>query len=176
MQQDPGDGQLLFHAATPGVDALLAAVVEGKVGEQLLDARLALTGRHMPDTAIEIKVIFGAEALVESREFEQGAGACADLFALGARVKSEDAGLARGGFEQAEQQVDGGGLARAIRAEKAEDDAWWNGEGEMVHRANAAKVACQISSLDRRFSHRCLLCRIEHRLRAGYRRGAGGSD
>ena len=110
------------------------------------------------DAPVEFEVIFGGEALVESREFEEGAAARADLVALGARVKPEDAGLASGGFEQAEQQVNGGGLTGAIGTQKAEDDAGWDIEREMIDRANATKVARQVGGLDRRFSHGCLPC------------------
>ena len=77
--------------------------------------------RQVEEPAVEVERLLGVEEAVEVRFF----GQIADAFVL-AHVGgglAEDEGLAVGGEEQAEQQLDGGGLAGAVGAEQAEDFA-----------------------------------------------------
>ena len=76
-------------------------------------------GRHVEEPAVEVERLLGVEEAVEVRLFRQIADALV-LAHVGGRL-AEDEGLAVGGEEQAEQELDGGGLAGAVGAEQAED-------------------------------------------------------
>ena len=77
--------------------------------------------RHVEQPAVEIERLLGVEEAVEVRFL----GQVADPLVLGhfGGVAAEDQGLAAGGEQQAEDQLDGGGLARAVGPEQPEDFA-----------------------------------------------------
>ena len=68
------------------------------------------------------------------------AHALADLQALRARVQVEDAHVARGGGEQAEEDLDEGALAGAVGADEP-DDAGLQLQGKPLERRHAAGIA-----------------------------------
>ena len=71
--------------------------------------------------AVKIERLLGVEEAVEVRFL----GQVADPLVLGhvGGVAAEDQGLAGGGKQQAEDELDGGGLARAVGPEESEDFA-----------------------------------------------------
>ena len=80
---------------------------------------LAIGGRHIEQPAVKVERLLGVQKPVEIRLFRQ----IADPFVLRdvGRVLAEDQSLPAGREEQAQQQLDRGGLARAVGAEQAED-------------------------------------------------------
>src|SRR5205823_5765318 len=76
-------------------------------------------GRHVEEPAVEVERLLGVEEAVEVGLLGQVADALV-LLDVGGGL-AEDEGLAVGGEEQAEEQLDGGGLAGAVGAEQAED-------------------------------------------------------
>src|SRR5262249_59618837 len=78
--------------------------------------------------AVEIERLLGVEESVEVRLFREVADPLVLLDVQGRLV--EDQGVALGREEQAQQQLDGGGLARAVGAEQAEDLAAFDGQVE----------------------------------------------
>ena len=78
-------------------------------------------GVELEEPAVEVERLLGVEEAVQVRLLGQVADAFVFLD-LGRRLP-EDEGVAVGGEEQAEQQLDGGRLAGAVGAEQAEDFA-----------------------------------------------------
>ena len=75
--------------------------------------------RDLEQPAVEVERLLGVEELVEVRLLGQVADPLV-LGDVGGRLV-EDQGVALGGEEQAEQQLDRRGLARAVGAQQAED-------------------------------------------------------
>ena len=75
--------------------------------------------RDVEQPAVEVERLFGVQEAVEIRLFRQVADAL--VLADVGGVFAEDEGLALGGKQQAEQQLDRGGFAGAVGAEQAED-------------------------------------------------------
>ena len=105
-------------------------------------------GRHVEEPAVEVERLLGVEEAVEVRFLGQVADALV-LAHVGGGL-AEDEGLAVGREEQAEKELDGGGLAGAVGAEEAEDLAAidFHGEGaEGVLFATAPEVAVNLRQL-----------------------------
>ena len=137
------DGQALLLAAGevlvagPGLaaqaqplhqrDGVGGALVEGgEEGERLADGELV-----------------GQAALLELH-----AEHLAQRVAVASRVEAEDGHLAAVGAAQAGHALDGGGLARAVRAEDAEDLALLDGERHVVDRDVRAVPLVEVCDLD----------------------------
>ena len=80
---------------------------------------LRRVARHIEQPAVEVERLLGVQESIEVRLF----GQIADPLVLAhvGRRAAEDRGFARGRKQQAEQQLDGGRLARAVGAEQTED-------------------------------------------------------
>ena len=85
-------------------------------------------------------MVTAGQERVERRLLERDADERAHLRPFLDHVVPADASGARGRRKQGGQDVDGGGLARAVRAEKAVDLAGSDGEVDPVHRARAFPV------------------------------------
>ena len=120
MQQRPGDGQLLLHAAAPLHHGFLAAVPQTEMRQQFLDALVQLRFGHVRHAPVEAQVVLRTEPLVKAGVFEQRPGAGADLGALRSRIEAQHLSASAGWFDQAEEQSNGGRLAGAVGAEKTE--------------------------------------------------------
>jgi hypothetical protein len=123
VKERAGDREFLFHAPAPGAHLILATFPEIQVGEQFFDASPAIRRRHPVDAPVQVEIVLGAHALVESGKFKQHPTAGANGIGLGAGIKAQDPGLTGRWFQQAKQQVDGRGFARPIWSQKPEDDA-----------------------------------------------------
>ena len=117
-----GQADALPHALGVFLEDALLVVGRGRPSRSAPAARLRRTaGVEVEQPAVEVERLLGVEEAVEVRFL----GQVADAFVLvdvGGGL-AEDEGLAVGGEEQAEQQLDGGGLAGAVGAEQAEDFA-----------------------------------------------------
>ena len=123
MHQSPGHRQFLLHSVAPFVHALAPPIPQSHLQEQFLASRLSLGGAHFPDPAVEFQVVLGAHLLIETRVFQQRAGAISDFVGVGSSIEAQDLSLTGGWFEQTQQQMDGGGFAGAVGAQESEDDS-----------------------------------------------------
>ena len=119
VDQGLGQADPALHAL--GVFAELAVLGRGQADhvDQPADPLVPLGGRDLEQPAVEVERLLGVEEPVEVRLLGQVADPLV-LGDVGGRLV-EDQGVALGGEEQAEQQLDGGGLARAVGPEQAED-------------------------------------------------------
>ena len=97
----------------------LRASVEPDHLDQLVDPLAAYVRRHVEQPAVEVERFLGVEEPVEIRLFRQVADPLV-LGDVGGRL-AEDQRLALGRKEQPQQQLDRRRLARAVRAQQAED-------------------------------------------------------
>ena len=109
--------------------AIAAAVVEAEARQEPANPLIGFLAREMRDARVEAQVVLGGEALVEAGVLEQRAGAAADLLPVGRRIEAQHARGAGGWLDDAEEEMDGGGFAGAVRPEEGEDRAFGNGEG-----------------------------------------------
>src|SRR5205823_2055651 len=84
-------------------------------------ALLALGGGQVEKPAIKVQRFLGIEEAVQVRLFGQEPNALILLDLGGRRIENQ--GIAVGGKEQAQQQLDRRGLARAVWPQQAEDFA-----------------------------------------------------
>ena len=80
---------------------------------------LSLFWRHVKEPSVEVECLLGIEKLVEIRLLWEIANAFVLRHVGG--IATEDERLTRTRKDEAEQQLDGRGLARAVGAEQAED-------------------------------------------------------
>jgi hypothetical protein len=113
-------GPLLPAARQLARDLLLAAFEPEPGDHRLGGARRA---RQAVDARDEFQILAHRKILVETEVLRHVADARLDLCGFGADVEAEAGAAALVGREQAAQHADGGGLARAVGAEEAEDRA-----------------------------------------------------
>src|SRR5258706_15987314 len=144
VKERAGYRKFLLHAPAPGAYLVLATFPEIQVGEQFFDASPAIRRRHLVDAPVQVEIVLGTHALVESGKFKQRPTAGANGIGLGAGIKAQDPGLTRRWFQQAKQQVDGRGFARPIWSEKPKDDASRYLQGEIINGFDCAKKAGKV--------------------------------
>src|SRR5262249_23928818 len=116
----------------------------------VLGALVADVGVEVEEPAVEVERLLGVEEAVQVRLFRE----VADAFVLG-DVRgglAEEKALALSGEEQAEQQLDGGRLARTVGPEQAEDFALADLHGEGAQGGlllSAPEVAVYLGELAR---------------------------
>lgn len=87
------------------------------------------------------QVVPAGEEAVQGRTLDERADLGKDGPGRPGHRAAQHAGRARGRLDQAHQHADGGGLARAVRTEEAEDAARRDGQVEAVHGELSAAVA-----------------------------------
>src|SRR5262249_28282205 len=107
------------HALGVLAEDALAVGLEADLFDQLLGLGLARGRGHVEEPAVEVERLLGVEEAVQVRLLGQVADALV-LADVGGGLADEE-GIALGGEEQAEQQLDRGGLAGAVGPEQAED-------------------------------------------------------
>src|SRR5229473_2638771 len=100
-------------------------------------ARLTM---HLAD---EFENLPATEVIVEDRIVGQIADAPLHLDAIGLAIEPLDRDAAAGGHQDAHHHANGGGLAGAVRAEKAEDLALLDGELEIAHGGEVAVILAE---------------------------------
>ncbi|GAC1353911.1 MAG: hypothetical protein NVSMB38_30750 [Ktedonobacteraceae bacterium] len=123
------------------------------MGKQFFDAGLARRRRYLVDAPVQVEIVLGTHALVESRKLQQRSTAGANGLGLGAGIKAKDPGLTPRWFQQAKQQMDGRGFARPIWPEKPKDNACWYPQREIIDRFDGAKEAGKVFDVDKWFWH-----------------------
>ena len=87
----------------------------------------------MIDATVQVEVVFGAYAFVETSEFEQRPALGTDLPRLAAAVKAHYARNPAGWFQQSQQKMDGGCFSGSVGTQEAEDDPCRNLQRKIVH-------------------------------------------
>ena len=116
--------------------------------QHVVDAAVELAPGHAVELAVEAQVLLGGEVDVERRVLEDQADAAADVVPLGAHVVAGDPGAAGGRPGQRAQDLDRGGLARAVGAEEAEGLARLDPEVDAADGLDVAVPLLQAGDLD----------------------------
>ena len=134
-------GQLdpLLHAGRVGADLAVALLVQADVAQRLGGALLGRGRREAGHPAQVGDELGGGDVRRQAVVLGHVAGQRPDPLPVLAAVGAEHAGLPARGRQQAEQDLDQGGLARAVGADQA-GDARPDGHGERVQRGDRARV------------------------------------
>ena len=131
MQQTAGDGQLLLHAARKFAGQGILFVGEFQFFQQGR-AGFFVVG-HLINAGDEIQVLPDGEIIEQARFV----GEKRELFFGGNRVTNDvmaaDANRSARGRNDAGKTAQRGGLARAVRADQADDFAGLDGKRQIVH-------------------------------------------
>src|SRR5690606_27278106 len=116
VDQGLGEAQAPDHAFRILAQATPAGVAQADHLDELADALVQDLPGDAEDLAEEAQGLLGVEELVEVGLFRQVADAVLDLLVAG--IAAEDEGVATGRRDEAEEELDRGGLARAVGAEQ----------------------------------------------------------
>ncbi len=127
-----------------------------------------------PEPGGEAKVFCDGEVAIERRLLKHEPDAASDLEILAHDVVPGDARRAATRGQQRREDMNGCGLARAVRPEKAEELALTHLQIEGVERANRAEVLAETAGCDRGGGHP-LAAMARDAGAARYAHSAGGS-
>ncbi len=119
MHQGLRQADALQHALRVGAHAPVGRAGEADPGDHLIDARLERGLRHAADAGVKTHQLATAQVAVKVGRLRQVAD-IAPRLDLAAR-HAKDAHVADRGLEQAEDDLDRGALAGAVRTEQAEN-------------------------------------------------------
>ena len=141
MENGAAEGEALAPAAGKiARERRFAPVQAGHVEDELPPCRQPLAGEAV-DSAEELDVLVDRQQLVERELLRHVADAAFDAFRILRDVDAADERGAAGRPQQAAQHADGGGLARAVGAQEAEDLARLDAEGQVVHGDEVTEAA-----------------------------------
>ena len=121
-------------------------MVQVEVVQRVVDPAFGDPRWDVVEVREEVQVGSGGHLLVEGRLLGQEAEPPAHLRLAG--VVAGDRGRPGGGFEQSRQHLQRRRLAGAVGADDADDLASLDGEGDVVHRDEAAVLLAQSPRLD----------------------------
>ena len=121
MYEAPCDLKPSFHSTGVRTDVALATVPESHQGKKRLRTLLADLLRNAVGQGVKHDVLLGRQVVVESRVLEDESDGAPDIVLLTDDVVTVDGGSAPARLEERAEHVDCGGLARAVRTQKAED-------------------------------------------------------
>ena len=121
MGDGAGDLNALRQAAGELIGRRVAALGEQELGQQLIGAGFGAGVRKAEVAAMEVDVFVDGERAVEGVELGHNADELPGLRRLRDHVNAIDADLATGGEGARGADADGGGLARSVGAEQAEN-------------------------------------------------------
>ena len=145
VQKAAGDLEPALHAAGEGlhVASLRSHSSKSLSSSSVRSARdLA---RHVVEDAVQIHVFVGGLLAVEAGVLKDDAEALADLVLLHRGIEAVELDAAAGRAQQRGEHLDGGGLARAVRAEEGEDLALRDVEGDVVDGGEIAEAFDQMA-------------------------------
>ena len=157
-----GQRQALLLAAAHRAGQLLLPILEVVVLEQFVDARAASRLGDVLHRGEEFQVLAHAQVLEQRELLRHVADAAAQCLGLLRDAQAQHFDLAFGRRQQAAQHADGGGLARAVRAEEAVDVRARHGQVDVVDRDQRAEALGQPARADgesRGVGHRPLFAR-----------------
>ncbi len=133
MQQGAGDMEALFHSARVAFDALAAAILQPDQLEQVGDALFGEVGVDMVEAGEVAQVVVTGKPPVQAAlAAEDEADLPLNLAGSADDIEAEDAGFSGSGEQQGGEHLDRGGLAGAVWAEKTEELACGDAEGDVV--------------------------------------------
>ena len=148
--QGRGQGELLFHPVGELEREFLLLVRQVHHVQQLVATRADGSRGQQIHAANEGEVFAGGQ-IVEQREvFRHYADAALDLQRAPrvTHVLAQQAHCARARRQQPGKHLDGGGLARAVGAEKAIEPSRLDAQTELVDGAKLPEVPCQVGGFD----------------------------
>ena len=138
LHQDLGEPEALAHALREGADPRPADIGEPDPFERCGKARVDLVARQSGEPGGIGQVVARRKPVVEADLVGQVADPPLDFERLAQRVEPGDLGASAGRLGEAEQHQDRRRLARAVRAEDADDLAGADLEIDMVDRQRGA--------------------------------------
>ena len=133
MEQAAANLEAALHAAGEGADERLPPVPEADHLEHFPEAIGDDGARKAVELGVEAQVLLGGQVVVDRGVLEHQAEVAPHLVALAHHVVTGHDRRARGRPRERAEDVDGGGLAGAVRAEKPEGLAGENVEIEPAH-------------------------------------------
>src|SRR5262249_23169558 len=134
-QQRAGDAEALAHAVRVAADAVLGTVAQFDDLENLVDARPRAVAVVVGE---QLEVLAARQIGIEARALDEPGDALERLRPVDERIAPEQARVAGGRTDQAEQHPERGRLAGAVRPQIAEDIAALDGEIDAVDRDDLA--------------------------------------
>ena len=120
VDERAGDGQLLLHAAGVAADLLVGGVLQLKQRQVFFNVALAACSVHPVDIRHEIEVIHAGEAFVHVERVRDVTKAALGRDGIARHVDAVEHNTPAVGRKDAGEQLDGGGFAGAVGANKAE--------------------------------------------------------
>ena len=127
---------------------LLGNLCEVEALDQLLDPGLALRLGQVEELGMQYQVLAYAQFAVQREALRHETYALAGGQVFGVNRITQQPGAALRGWHQAGQHFHGGGLAAAVRAQKAENLAPANGKADVVDRGEVAEFEGQVVGLN----------------------------
>src|SRR5262249_61281284 len=134
------DVETALHPARVGLRDSAGRLGEAETFEQLLDALPPRTAGQPVDLGLHLQVLAPGRLRVEAVFLADDADRAAHTFRVGDDIEAGHARLAAVWARESGQDLDGGRLAGAVRADQAGDRSRLDGEAEPVERADAAGV------------------------------------
>src|SRR5215469_13414640 len=147
-EQRHAQPQPLLHALGERADPVVTPPGQADGPQRVVHRAGPARPGQPPQTAVQDQHLACGQPALEAEQLRQVADPLAGLQVPGGRA--QDHGLAAGRPDQAEQQLDRGGLARAVRAEEAEDLAALDGHRQARERYRAAVTLAQLDRVDGR--------------------------
>ena len=154
VHQRRGQGGLLLHAVTVGIDRIVCRSGQVEHAQQLIDAARRLV-------AVEVVKIADKTEQFAPGQFGIQVGGVGHVTAGGFRqpglclnIIARDLDRPGGGLEQTDDHLDGGGLPGAVRTEKAEYLAAVHIKTDIIHRDLVAVAFDKIPRFDQGFRHK----------------------
>ena len=148
MDEHAGEAEPLLHAAGESADERAFLFAEADELQHVVHRLLALRGRDLVTRAEEVEILGHLHVLVHAEEVGHVADDVAHGVGIAHDVVAEDECLSGGGREEGGEDAERGGLARAVRADEAEEIALVDSEVERVQRDHAAVAAGEAESLN----------------------------
>ncbi len=148
MDEGAGQRGLLRHALRVVQDHLVGRFLQLQQIEQGRDAAADFGDAEAVQSPDQLDLLGGGEALVEAERLRDDADAALDLHRLRAHVEARDARRPLGRRQQADQHVDGGRFARAVRPQEAENHPARHAQVQVIHGGEFIEAPRQVLGLD----------------------------
>ena len=144
------DAEALLHAARVRLDAVVGAVGQADLFEDLVHRRLAFLALEAVEASRVAQVLAAGEAAVEPDSVGKIADPSLDLTRVAGGVEPGDPGLAARRFRESQEHQDGRGLAGPVLPEQPEDLACPHLEVQLVDRGQGVVPLGQSPGADER--------------------------
>ncbi len=148
MQDGNGQREPLAQAHRQPLGLRVEVSAQAERLDELLDSRLRLLLREVIEARVQDQVLADAQLAVERERLRHVPEVFADLHAPGLDGAAEERCGPLGGRQEPGQHLHRRGLAAAVRAEKAEDLAALDRQGDVVDRGEVAEATRQAVGFD----------------------------